>query len=272
MTNNSKNKHLPSNEKEEVLNAALKKFGFLFPTNEKEIEQFEEVFGSTEIEVPFHLSGGKFLSKHEPEVKEQNRSVPKLSTAKVIPIAKAPRPFDYYKRTLLAAEIVNELHSEMTLGHLKLQKLIYLAQRTEQMDLPVNFLKQAMGPYDPKLMRSIDKQLIIKKWFEFQPGEKLKYKPLENAGHHKQDFEKYFGKEKQKIQWLVNTFKKVKSDRVEIIATLFGCWEELLQDQKSITDENLLISFFAWSKLKEKFTPQSVITEINWMKTNQLHP
>ena len=32
----------------------------------------------------------------------------------------------YYKRVLLAAEIVDQLHTEPTLGHLKLQKLIYL--------------------------------------------------------------------------------------------------------------------------------------------------
>lgn len=271
MANHSKNKRLPINEQEEALNAALKKFGFLFPTNEKEIEQFEEVFGSTEIEVPSHLSGGKFLSKYEEKTEGQNDLTPHSSSAKIVPITKA-RPFDYYKRTLLAAEIVNELHTEMTLGHLKLQKLIYLAQRTEQMNLPVNFLKQAMGPYDPQMMRSIDKQLVIKKWFQFLPGEKLKYKPLEKAGSHKSDFEKYFGNEKQKIQWLVDTFKKVKSDRVEIIATLFGCWEELLKDRKAITEDNLLINFFAWSKLKEKFKPESVVTEIAWMKDNELHP
>src|SRR4051812_32594249 len=79
---------------------------------------------------------------------------------------KAITNVDYYRRTLLAAEIIHSLHGEMTLGHLKLQKLIYLAQRTEHINLPVNFLKQAMGPYDPRLMRSIDKQLLEKKWFK----------------------------------------------------------------------------------------------------------
>ncbi|MEJ0103136.1 MAG: hypothetical protein WDO19_11505 [Bacteroidota bacterium] len=133
------------------------------------------------------------------------------------------------------------------MGHVKLQKLIFLAQRTENIDLPVNFLKQAMGPYDPVMMRSIDKQLSVKKWFQFAPKEKLKYQPLEKVGEHKTDFEKFYGSEKEKISWLISTFRKVKTGRVEIIATLFACWEELLQERKEATENNLITKFFAWS-------------------------
>ena len=268
MTDHSENNNLSQSGKEEVLYAALKKFGFLFPKTEQEINQFEEVFGSTEIELPSHLADGDFLFEEEVPVVE----TPKSSGAKVIPIITKPLPVDYYKRTLLAAEIVHELHGEMTLGHVKLQKLIFLSQRTEKMAIPVNFLKQAMGPYDPQMMRSIDKQLALKKWFEFRKDQKFKYQPLPNAGQHKADFEKYFTREKEKIHWLIDTFKKVKTDRVEIIATLFGCWEELLTSSNTITDTNLISHFFAWSADKIKFTEIAVKNELAWMKENKLHP
>ena len=251
----------------EILNAAFKKFGFLFPETENEIEQFESTFGKTEIELPKHLMDGNFIfDKAQEEVDNATSAIEIFSNKKVSNV-------DYYRRTVLAAEIVNELHAEMTLGHLKLQKLIYLAQRTEKIDLPVNFLKQAMGPYDPKLMRSIDKQLLIKKWFEFSPSQKLKYKPLEKAGAHKSDFEKYYQKEKDKIHWLINTFRKTKSDRIEIIATLFGSWEDLLKNNININNVNLINRFFAWSKEKEKkFNEQEVENEIPWMIENNLFP
>jgi hypothetical protein len=197
MANKSNKKNSNPKKQEEVLCAALKKFGFVFPTTPSEVEQFEEVFGSTEIDLPEELQDGQFLidalqpvvpegpvNKKKARVTSQKSTADKKET-KVIPIDNAPTHVDYYRRTLLAAEIVCELHQEMTLGHVKLQKLIFLSQRTENIRLPVNFLKQAMGPYDPRMMRSIDKQLLVKKWFQFFPAEKLKYKPLENAGQHK---------------------------------------------------------------------------------------
>jgi hypothetical protein len=281
MANKSNKKNSNPKKQEEVLCAALKKFGFVFPTTLSEVEQFEEIFGNTEIDLPEELQDGQFLTDtlgpvapDEPPAKKKPRvTAEKAATeTKVIPISSTPTNVDYYRRTLLAAEIVCELHKEMTLGHVKLQKLIFLSQRTENIRLPVNFLKQAMGPYDPQMMRSIDKQLVEKKWFQFLPKEKLKYQPLEKAGQHKTDYERFFSGEKDKISWLIETFKKAKTDRVEIIATLFACWEELLKEKREVSDDSLMTQFFLWSPDKQKFTERQVKTEIPWMIENNLVP
>ncbi len=92
------------------------------------------------------------------------------------------------------------------------------------MQLPTNFLQQAAGPYDPKMARSIDKQLKDKKWFLYQREETLKYAPLEDAGKHRADFEQYFSQQKEGIHTLINLFRKAKSDQMEIVATLYACW------------------------------------------------
>src|SRR5690606_498519 len=125
----------------------------------------------------------------------------------------------------------------------KLQKLIYLCQKSADMQLPTNFLRQAMGPYDNRLMRSIDKQLKEKKWFEFRQGEFLKYKPLEKAGQHQNDFIKYFSAESDSIQFIIDKFKKVLSKEIEIWATLYACLDEML-NEKVIFSEALLIQRF----------------------------
>jgi len=164
-----------------------------------------------------------------------------------------PTNIDYYKRSLLAAELVWQLHKEPTLGHLKLQKLIYLCQKTTEMQLPTNFLRQAMGPYDPKLMRSIDKQLKEHKWFEFQQGELLKYKPLEKAGQHKADFEKFFLEEQSGIQYIINKFKSTLSNKIEIVATLYACIENMISEKLIFTEGLLLERFYDWSEEKSKF-------------------
>lgn len=183
-----------------------------------------------------------------------------------------PKKADYYKRMLLAAEIVHQLHRQPTLGHLKLQKLIYLCQKIEQMQLPTNFLQQAAGPYDPEMARSLDQQLKDKKWFRYQREEKLKYLPLENAGEHRADFDKYFAEQKEGIHSLINLFRKEKSDHMEIVATLYACWERLLQEKAVVSDEMIFERFYQWSEEKAKYPLMRLKTVIQWMCKQDIVP
>lgn len=183
-----------------------------------------------------------------------------------------PNRVDYYRRMLLAAEIVNQLHKEPTLGHLKLQKLIFLCQRTENMQLPTNFLQQAAGPYDPRMARSLDKQLKDKKWFKYQKNASLKYNPLDDAGSHKKDYKKYFANELAGIQTLIDLFRKAKSDQIEIVATLYACWEKLLKKNMNYSEELLIKEFYAWSEEKEKYVESRVKKAISWMQEKNIVP
>jgi len=183
-----------------------------------------------------------------------------------------PTNVDYYKRTVLAAEIVWQLHKEPTLGHLKLQKLIYLCQRTADMQLPVNFLKQAMGPYDPQMMRSIDKQLKLKAWFQYKKSEFLKYVPLNNAGQHQNDFNKFFSEEQHNIQFIIDTFKNKKSDIIEITATLYACLEEMHVKNIIYSKAMLLQMFYKWSERKEDFSEIEVKQVFKAMQSKGIVP
>ncbi|MDH6534579.1 hypothetical protein D0T51_05515 [Parabacteroides sp. 52] len=200
----------------------------------------------------------EFSVKTEPTKKHK----PKEKT-----VALKPTNVDYYKRSVLAAEIVWQLHKEPTLGHLKLQKLIFLCQKTANMQLPTNFLRQAMGPYDNQLMRSIDKQLKLHKWFEYKGAESLKYQPLEKVGTHSSDYLKYFSSESASIQYIIDTFKQAKSSSVEIVATLYACMENILAENNVIYSETLLLQrFYEWSEEKQKFTENEVKVVLKRMK------
>lgn len=183
-----------------------------------------------------------------------------------------PTNAEIYKRTLLAAEIVYQLKDTNTLGHLKLQKMLYLCQEIGSMNLPMNFLKQAMGPYDNQLARSIDKQFVVKKLFEYQNGALLKYKPLENCGNHKEDFLKFFETEVEQINYLINKFKKFTSNQIEAVATLYACWKEAIEKKELITDKLIITKFYQWSKEKEKFREENMIKALDWMRRNGIEP
>lgn len=183
-----------------------------------------------------------------------------------------PTNVDYYRRTVLAAEIVWQLHKEPTLGHLKLQKLIYLCQKSADMQLPTNFLRQAMGPYDNRLMRSIDKQLKEKKWFEYKKEQVFKYQPLEKAGQHHNDFIKYFSAESESIQFIIDKFKTIKSDIVEIVATLYACMDNMLNENVIFSEALLFQRFYEWSEEKKKFSEKEVERVFSRMKETGIIP
>jgi type I restriction enzyme S subunit len=201
------------------------------------------------------------------EVKEMVIAKPK---GKVIELK--PTNVDYYRRTVLAAEIVWQLHKEPTLGHLKLQKLIYLCQKSADMQVPTNFLRQAMGPYDNRLMRSIDKQLKEKKWFEYKKEQVLKYQPLEKAGQHHNDFLKYFSAESEGIQFIIDKFRNVLSREIEIWATLYACMDNMLNENVIFSEASLLQRFYEWSEEKKKFSEDQIKRVFSRMKETGIIP
>lgn len=202
--------------------------------------------------------------------KTEKKIIEKVKKVKIIAIKL--NPVDVYKRTLLAAEIVFQLKDTYTLGHLKLQKMLYLCQEIENMTLPMKFLKQAMGPYDNQLARSLDKQFIEKKWFMYQKNESLKYKPLENCGKHRNDFNKYFEEQVEGINYLIKKFSKFTSNQIEAVATLYACWKEAIDNNELINDKLIISSFYKWSKEKEKFKEENLVKALDWMRKNGVEP
>jgi len=176
------------------------------------------------------------------------------------------------KALLLAAEIIWQLNQKKTLGHIKLQKLIYLCDRTQKMNLPVNFLKQAMGPYDPQLQRYIDKELLDREWFQYNEEEQLKYKMLKRAGGHKADFKKCLAGKTEEIHHLIQLFENSRSARIEIVATLFSCWEDMLIKNQLVNDAALLTNFYDWSEFKSKYPKEKVIDALRWMEGQGITP
>lgn len=228
----------------------FKSVGFGFPETEKQLANFNRV--------------------HEKFAFEGNEHA--IDPMEILNKLKPVTNIDYHKRTVLAAEIVFQLRNENTIGHLKLQKLMYLCQHTTNMSLHTNFLKQAMGPYDPQLMRSIDKKLSDNKWFKYTKGDFPQYKPLDNAGEHQQWFDRYFENESRAINTLINTFRKAIGEKVELVATIYACCLEAKQRKQVISDELIINKVYAWSPYKEKFSKDRIKKAHEWMRNVGIYP
>ena len=183
----------------------------------------------------------------------------------------------FFKRSVLAAEITSKLYKEPTFGHVKLQKLMFLCEQVSHMEFNFNYSKQAAGPYDNKFMHSIDSSFENQKWFKIirvKSGDITiyTYSPSCSYGKHQKYFEKYFSICNDKIQWLINTFGMERTDKVELIATLYACWLELIENNTVVDETNLLSLFYGWSESKLRFPEKMILRAIEWMKTKELFP
>lgn len=276
---NTKSHPCLSVKEAKALQADMKRFGYLLPTSDEELEAFENIFGTTKVMLPAHLNNPDFVTKKKTSpdnklklVKEKasvDNSKKKVASAPVKTITANA----FFKKLVLAAEITTQLHKEYTFGHIKFVKLQYLCDQVSNIDLESNYKKFAAGPFDPKLIRAIDSQFKKRRWFSVTLTEYgYKYFPDINSDDYKKYYSRYFNDVQDKINYIIDLFRKEKSDFCELVATLFAVWKEHLDKNKPATDLALSKAFFSWSSEKKKFKPIEITNAIVWMKNKNLIP
>lgn len=181
----------------------------------------------------------------------------------------------YFKRVVLAAEIVDRLHNEPTLGRVKFQKLVYLCEHAAEMNLAERYYKQAAGPFDNKFMHSIDKEFRKQRWFEIEKLKdnnitRYKFIPLEKHEEYKRYYNNYFGNNNETIQFIIELFRKEKTEFTELATTVFACYMELKNKSVFIDKPSLVDIFYNWAETKKRFTVESIVYSFNWLREKGL--
>ncbi|WPU94758.1 hypothetical protein SNE25_04390 [Mucilaginibacter sabulilitoris] len=176
----------------------------------------------------------------------------------------------YFKRVVLAAEIVSKLNQEPTLGRIKFQKLVYLCENAAEMHMEGRYQKQAAGPFDNRFMHTIAREFEKNKWFAVERElngnyARSKYIPLENAQGYKKYYENYFKQEDDKIQYIIELFRKKSTDYTEMATTIFACYLEL-KKINNVRWESLIKLFYDWSDKKKRFPEQEVLASFEWLE------
>jgi type I restriction enzyme S subunit len=198
-----------------------------------------------------------FNAKSETKSAENNR---------VVPIA--------FKRAVLAAEIAHRLCAEPTFGHVKMEKMLFLAEKMCELDINSSYHRDAAGPYDNRALRSVDSQLEKQKWFKFIRSDKGNhYIPLEKRGGHSQYFDRYYSECRSVFDNIINTFKTAKTEQCEIVATLYSAWEDFLNHGTNPTDDQIVTEVLTnWNESKKRISKERWIKALSWMKENSFVP
>jgi hypothetical protein len=267
-------------KKEDPVKSALRYSGYLLPTNDEELEEFEKMFGSTQVMFPVHLNSSDFLFEKEMSSKGALKSIKAkehvnskdnetISRAQVKPLATNP----YFKDLVFAAEIASQLYYEPTFGHVKFFKIYYICDQVCNLRLNINPRQCAAGPFDPEVMGAIDTEFINKNWFSVTKGEYgFRYQPLKNCNDYKQYYLNYFSDVKDQVGHLISIFRRKNTDFCEKVATLFAVWKEELLRKNIITNDLLIEKFYQWSKEKRRFNREELILAIDWMEDNSIKP
>jgi len=226
------------------------------------------VFSLEDFEKGLMLAG--YITPNSIEEIEEREALDRFESEEVVKVKNV-----YFKRIVLAAEIVSKLHNEPSLGRIKFQKLVYLCEKAAEMNLDNRYVKQAAGPFDNKFMHSIVKEFEKNKWFtvvrEVNNGyTRHKYLPLDNSEGYKKYYSNYFAGQDESIQFIINLFRKKSTDFTELATTIFACFLELKSKQMEVTKENLLHLFYDWSEKKKRFTESQVIESFNWLQENNI--
>lgn len=191
------------------------------------------------------------------------------------PAAKSGGANVHFKRRVLAAKILDKLCGEPTLGHVKLEKLLFLSEYCAELDMHTEYVRHAAGPYSPKTLRSIDTQLQKAKWFVYDKNNRgSKYSRLDKSAEYVPYFDANFSAaQNATVERLVELFRPLDTERCEIVATLYGAWNDFLIDGCSPSDEQIADEVLThWSEEKKRIDKDRWLKAIGWMRKHQIVP
>lgn len=183
----------------------------------------------------------------------------------------------FFKRAVLAAEILQQLHQQPELGQVKLQKAIHLCEHHAQLsEVEGSYLRDAAGPHDNRMMRSIEARLAEANWFRAikrPDGIGTEYVPLAEVGQHVRYFESYWSAKKNTIQAVIDLLRPMKTQQAEIVATLYAAWNDLILGGGAVTDEAILREVLTrWHEQKTKIPQERWLSALEWMRKKSLVP
>lgn len=180
----------------------------------------------------------------------------------------------HFLRSVLAAEIIDQLHDQPTFGHVKFEKMMFLAEHLCEVNTGSTYHRKAAGPYDNRALRSIDSQLQKQQWFEARKQEgRYQYVPLAKRGGHKPYFDRHFSGIVETLEKILSTFKAAKTEKCEIVATLLAAWSDLLREKGTVSDEMIVHEVLHnWHDAKQRISEDRWLAALGWMREKGFVP
>ncbi|HEX3534608.1 MAG TPA: DNA methyltransferase [Gemmatimonadaceae bacterium] len=181
----------------------------------------------------------------------------------------------HFRRVVLSAEIVHQLHDEPTFGRVKHQKIFHLCEYIAELsEIQGDYHRDAAGPLDNRLIFANEKDLKKLKWYE--PHEQKvghNYRPLAKAGDHRKYLESYWPDKIPTIRRLIDLMRRWDTEGCEIFSTAYAVWNDFLLAGRDVSDDAIVDEVISnWHPSKRRIPERRWRDVLAWMRTEGFVP
>ncbi|MBE7057721.1 MAG: hypothetical protein E7387_01285 [Ruminococcaceae bacterium] len=177
-----------------------------------------------------------------------------------------------FAQAILMSKILDSNVSFM--GRVKLEKMLFTIEYSLGFDFDTEYHREAAGPLDSSIYECEKIISHANKWFYVNTSSYgVSYKPQKDMSKYKKYYERYFSDYNEEIERIIDVFKNYSLEKAEIIATLYGAWNDFIIDKKQFTDEDIVVEVLTnWNDSKKRFSKEVWLRAIESMKKNNIVP
>jgi type I restriction enzyme S subunit len=193
-------------------------------------------------------------------------------------LAPAPTVKVKHPRAAVSGYVVSRLASRRNFGRTAHMKHLYLAESRLGLKLGGRYMREAAGPLDTGIYE-LEKQAEAAGWYthnvEKLPSgkEKVSYVPGKALEALVEEGAAVLGPSREEMDRLIDLMGGLTTEQVEIIATLFAAWNDVLIDGHTPDDDWIVKEVREhWHASKRRFAPAELQKWLGWMRQNDVVP
>lgn len=177
-----------------------------------------------------------------------------------------------FAQAILMSKVLDSCKVKM--GRVKLEKMMFVLENSIGFDFDTEYVREAAGPLDKSIYEC--EQIISRrnKWFTIRKSQHgVSYKPTSEHSKYKKYYAQYFSDYEDAINKVISIFNDFDADQAEVIATLYGAWNDCIIDKRNYTDNDIVDEVLNhWHPKKRRFPKDMWLRAIQRMRELDLVP
>jgi type I restriction enzyme S subunit len=183
------------------------------------------------------------------------------------------------RRAAIGCYVVGKMADKPYFGRTAAMKVLYLAEAHIGLELRGKYEREAAGPFD-QWIYEFQREGVSRGWFEVVESNigrgrtKAEYR-IGSALKAKASLARLIFTDGQRKEFdrLLKLFADMKTEDVEIVATLFAAWNDFLIDGRTPIDDEIIREVREnWHASKRRFSPSKLASWLDWMRSKRLVP
>lgn len=167
----------------------------------------------------------------------------------------------------------HELLGKNCRGRIQIQKILYLIESMNDLNIGSQYVRQKYGPMDVDLDK-IESFMEQKRWLKTIQGSPTAYKKMDHYKEYRTEFSKHLAPYEAKMKRIVHFFENMNTSQAERFATLMAVWNDFILDgNANPSDEELIHEVITnWHPHKANYKYTTWQDTVNKMRANGIIP